>query len=232
MRILIDTNVILDVLLKRSPFYETAIEVLKLSARDDIQEFVSASAITDIYYIAYKNLRDKAAVRELLKKLLLIVSVAGVSEEEIQKALELEWNDFEDSVQYSVAALNEMDGIITRNVKDYSSAEISAVFGAYFCCFVRTKLSSFYDENSVNIFYDGPFRMNVPGVKFNNRNWPHIVRTLRLSLCLCMILFPIINIVAGSIVADVWENIGKYVFLAMFLCGVLLPIYVVGKKYE
>ena len=56
MRILIDTNVILDVLLKRSPFYETAIEVLKLSARDDIQEFVSASAITDIYYIAYKNL--------------------------------------------------------------------------------------------------------------------------------------------------------------------------------
>ena len=111
-------------------------------------------------------------------------------------------------------------------------ALLSAVFGAYFCCFVRTKLSSFYDENSVNIFYDGPFRMNVPGVKFNNRNWPHIVRTLRLSLCLCMILFPIINIVAGSIVADVWENIGKYVFLAMFLCGVLLPIYVVGKKYE
>ena len=89
-----------------------------------------------------------------------------------------------------------------------------------------------YHENSVNIFYDGPFRMNVPGVKFNNHNWPHIVRTLRLSLCLCMILFPIINIVAGSIVADVWENIGKYVFLAMFLCGVLLPIYVVGKKYE
>ena len=73
---------------------------------------------------------------------------------------------------------------------------------------------------------------NVPGVKFNNRNWPHIVRTLRLSLCVCRILFQIINIVAGSIVADVWENIGKYVFLAMFLCGVLLPIYVVGKKYE
>lgn len=53
-------------------------------------------------------------------------------------------------------------------------ALLSAVFGAYFCCFVRTKLSSFYDENSVNIFYDGPFRMNVPGVKFNNRNWPHM----------------------------------------------------------
>ncbi|WP_207718750.1 MULTISPECIES: PIN domain-containing protein [Blautia] len=121
---MIDTNVILDVLLKRSPFYEAAIEVLKLSVREDIQEFVSASAITDIYYIAYKNMRDKAVVRELLKKLLLIVSVAGVSEEEIQKALELGWKDFEDSVQYSVALLNEMNGLITRNVKDYSSSEI------------------------------------------------------------------------------------------------------------
>ena len=124
MRVLIDTNVILDVLLKRSPFSEAAIEVLKLSVREDIQEFVSASAITDIYYIAYKNMRDKAVVRELLKKLLLIVSVAGVSEEEIQKALELGWKDFEDSVQYSVALLNEMNGLITRNVKDYSSSEI------------------------------------------------------------------------------------------------------------
>ena len=124
MRILIDTNVILDVLLKRSPFYEAAIEVLKLSVREDIQEFVSASAITDIYYIAYKNMRDKAVVRDLLKKLILIVSVAGVSEEEIQKALELGWKDFEDSVQYSVALLNEMNGLITRNVKDYSSSEI------------------------------------------------------------------------------------------------------------
>ena len=124
MRVLIDTNVILDVLLKRSPFYEAAIEVLKLSVREDIQEFVSASALTDIYYIAYKNMRDKAVVRELLKKLLLIVSVAGVSEEEIQKALELGWKDFEDSVQYSVALLNEMNGLITRNVKDYSSSEI------------------------------------------------------------------------------------------------------------
>ena len=124
MRVLIDTNVILDVLLKRSPFYEAAIEVLKLSVREDIQEFVSASAITDIYYIAYKNMRDKAVVRELLKKLLLIVSVAGVSEEEIQRALELGWKDFEDSVQYSVALLNEMNGLITRNVKDYSSSEI------------------------------------------------------------------------------------------------------------
>ena len=84
----------------------------------------------------------------------------------------------------------------------------------------------------MNIFYDGPFRMNVPGVNFNNRNWPHIVQALRLSLCLNMILLPILNLLVSSMAVAVWENIGKYVFLAIMLFSVFLPIYVVGKKYE
>lgn len=66
MKLLIDTNVVLDVLLKRQPFCENGAKVLKLSAREDIEEFVSASAITDIYYITYRMLKDKEIVRELL----------------------------------------------------------------------------------------------------------------------------------------------------------------------
>lgn len=126
MKLLIDTNVVLDVLLKREPFYRAAADVLKLVQRDDVREYISASAVTDIYYIARRQLREKAAVKELLKKLLSIVSVAVVSEREIINALELEWNDFEDSVQYSVALLNEMDGLVTRNPKDYQAADIPA----------------------------------------------------------------------------------------------------------
>ncbi len=124
MRILIDTNIILDVLLKREPFYENAANVPKATENSDIKEFVSASAITDIYYIAYKTLRDKAKVKELLKSILRIVSVAGISAEDIYRSLELDWNDFEDSIQYSSAVGNDMDGLITRNVKDYSLAEL------------------------------------------------------------------------------------------------------------
>ena len=107
-----------------------------------------------------------------------------------------------------------------------------AVCGAYFCCFVRTKLSRLYDENSVNVFYDGPIRMHVPGITFNNHNWPHIVQVLRLSFCLNMILIPLLNLMASSIAVVAWKNIGKYVFLVIILCSILLPIYVVGKKYE
>lgn len=124
MKLLIDTNVVLDVLLRREPFFGKAAEVLNLTQREDVREYVSASAITDIYYIANKQMKDRAAVRDLLNRLLMLVSVAAVSEQEIRNALHLEWADFEDSVQYSVALLNEMDGIVTRNPGDYQEADV------------------------------------------------------------------------------------------------------------
>lgn len=124
MKFLIDTNVILDVLLKREPFYSSCVNVLHLSKQEDIDLYVSASAITDIFYIANQALKDKVEVKNLLAKLIKIISVAGVSEDEIINALELPWKDFEDSVQYSVALLQEMDGIVTRNPNDYQEAEI------------------------------------------------------------------------------------------------------------
>ncbi len=124
MKLLIDTNVVLDVLLRREPFSKTAAEVLNLTQRDEVREYVSASAITDIYYIANKQMKDRDAVRDLLKRLLMVVSVAAVSKREIQNALNLAWGDFEDSVQYSVALLNEMDGIVTRNPSDYQEANM------------------------------------------------------------------------------------------------------------
>ncbi len=124
MKYLIDTNVILDVLLKREPFYKSCASVLTLARRKEIELYVSASAITDIYYIANQALRDRAEVKSLIVKLIKVVSVAGISEDEIQKALALPWKDFEDSVQYSVALLQKMDGIVTWNPKDYKEAEM------------------------------------------------------------------------------------------------------------
>lgn len=125
MKILTDTNIVLDVILKREPFYTMSMDVLRLAQREDIQEYVSASAITDIYYLSYHQLRDKKLVKRLIKNLLTVVSVAYVSEREIFKAIELDWPDFEDTVQYSVALLQQMEGIVTRNPEDFKRSEIS-----------------------------------------------------------------------------------------------------------
>ena len=124
MKLLIDTNVVLDVLLKREPYFHAAADVLNLTQRGDVQEYVSASAVTDIYYIAKRQMKNHAAVKDLLKRLLMVASIAADSEQKIQNALNLDWADFEDSVQYSVALLNEMDGIVTRNPTDYQNSNI------------------------------------------------------------------------------------------------------------
>lgn len=125
MKLLIDTNIVLDVLLKREPFYQNAVKVMNMAQYNDVQEYISASAVTDIYYIAYRQIKDRTLVLELIKRLLMVVSVAAVSEREIRNALKAGWKDFEDAVQYSVAFLNEMDGLITRNPKDYEEADIN-----------------------------------------------------------------------------------------------------------
>lgn len=124
MKILVDTNVILDVLLKREPFYHDGAKVLNLSGKGSVDLFVSASAITDIYYIANQTIKNRSEIKNLLSRLLRVVSVASVSEDTIKNALELPWKDFEESVQYSVALLQEMEGIVTRNPNDYKEAEI------------------------------------------------------------------------------------------------------------
>ena len=124
MKLLIDTNIVLDVLLKREPFYQDAVKVMNLAQYEDIQEYVSASAVTDIYYIAYKQIKDRKLVLDLIKRLLMVVSIAAVTEQEIRNALETGWRDFEDAVQYSVALLNEMEGLVTRNPRDYEGTDI------------------------------------------------------------------------------------------------------------
>ncbi|MBP5467632.1 MAG: PIN domain-containing protein [Candidatus Riflebacteria bacterium] len=125
MKLMIDTNIVLDVLLKREPFFESSFKILELSERNDICEYISATSLTDIYYLANKQLHNKTLVLELINNLLKIVHIAGVNEQEIRLALNLGWKDFEDAVQYSSAKSVEADCIITRNPNDYIDSQIT-----------------------------------------------------------------------------------------------------------
>lgn len=87
MKVMFDTNIILDILLNRQPFCEMSARAVDLSATRVIKGYVSASAVADIYYLAYKGIRDKEKVYILLERLLQIVSIAGVTEAEIMAAI-------------------------------------------------------------------------------------------------------------------------------------------------
>jgi predicted nucleic acid-binding protein len=127
MRVLIDTNVALDVLLSRQPYCREASRIIILSEKEVIEGYISASAVTDIYYITRKSYKDKQITIDLIKNILKIISIATTTENNIYQALDLEWNDFEDSVQYVVGASIPVDYIITRNVNDFKNSTIKCV---------------------------------------------------------------------------------------------------------
>ena len=126
MKVLIDSNVALNKLLKQPDFFAGSNTMFNLAEIGQIKGYISASAITDIYYIARKSL-GKEAAREALKKMLLVFQPAAVTGDDIFKALDLEWGDFEDSVQYVVGESLAVDYIVTRNTKDFAFGSISAV---------------------------------------------------------------------------------------------------------
>ena len=126
MKVLIDTNVVLDIMLNRVPFYTSSADVYALAVNNAITGFISASAITDIFFIA-KGTLGKKPTKEVLKNLLSVFKPATVTDKNIFKALDLDWEDFEDSVQFIIGEELEVDYIVTRNIQDFASSSISAV---------------------------------------------------------------------------------------------------------
>ena len=124
MNLLIDSNVVLDFLLERQPFFNDAQKVFELRANPNNQLYVSAAAITDIYYIAYRTLHSHDAVINLIESLLNIVEISTVQSAHIHNAVNLHWKDFEDAVQYSVAKFNGLNGIVTRNMKGFKESDV------------------------------------------------------------------------------------------------------------
>ena len=113
MRVLVDTNVFLDVLLKREPFCKDSIVILYLAKETVISAILTAVSMTTIFYILQKYKTSTVEIHQELEKLTALFSVASVSGTTIENALSLRWNDFEDAVQFIAAKENKADYIIT-----------------------------------------------------------------------------------------------------------------------
>ena len=137
MKVLLDTNVILDVLLHRIPFYEDASVVYDLVERRRISGYVSSSAMTDIFYLLYKAIKDTGKVYALMDTLTADFTIAPVLESTIKDALALRWKDFEDAVQFTAAGESGAEYIITRNMTGYKTSTIPSMSPAAFIAFIQ-----------------------------------------------------------------------------------------------
>ena len=123
-KIFVDSDVILDLLAKRDPFYPYAAELFSLVDKGKIRAHVSAIIITNLHYVLRK-MTDKEQAIKSLQKLKLLVKILPVDEKIIDLALASDFKDFEDSIQYFVAKENKIDFLLTRNKKDYKAADIT-----------------------------------------------------------------------------------------------------------
>ncbi|WP_296329793.1 PIN domain-containing protein [uncultured Treponema sp.] len=136
MIVFLDTNLVLDVMLANSDFYDESNAVLSYCDKG-YDFYISAASCTDIFYIAKRTLHDMEATKAVMRNLLTTVSVAGVDEVCIRNALESDWSDFEDSVQHEVAQQIKADIIITRNQQDYKHSVVRIMSPAEFLAFVE-----------------------------------------------------------------------------------------------
>lgn len=136
MIVFIDTNLVLDVMLENSEFYDESNDVLSYCNKG-YDFYISAASCTDIFYIVRRTLHDTEETKKVMKNLLTTVSVAGVDELCIRNALNSDWKDFEDSVQHEVAKQIDADLIITRNQADYTNSAVRVMSPAEFLSFAK-----------------------------------------------------------------------------------------------
>ena len=121
MKVLLDTNIILDIVLERPPFVEHATQLLHHAAQAPVRLFLTATTITDLYYITRKAKGREAAI-SLIEDLLQLVEIAAVDEVIIAQALQSQLTDFEDAIQEQAAYRAGIRTIITRNEADFAAA--------------------------------------------------------------------------------------------------------------
>jgi len=137
MNVLVDTNVVLDVLLKRPPFYQDSFKIFQLIDQERIRGHLSASSITDIFYLLRKDQHNSGEVYRIMNELISLFLVVPVSETTIAGALALHWKDFEDAVQYMAAKENNITHIITRNKTDYEAFDIHCISPTEFPAYIN-----------------------------------------------------------------------------------------------
>ena len=123
MRVLVDTNVVLDVLLEREPFVQAAVNVFCLAEQSRIDAFLCATTITTIDYLLIQSLPASKA-RDALRKLITLFEIATVNRPVIERALGSKIHDFEDAVLDEAGQMAGVDSIITRDTKEFAGSAL------------------------------------------------------------------------------------------------------------
>ena len=121
--LLVDTNVVLDLLAKRQPFYDHAAQIFSLADKGKINLAVGSLTFANTNYVLGK-LKSPKEAREILRRFRILVKILPLNDKVVDLALNSKFSDFEDGLQYYSAQENEQDVIITRDLSDFRESKI------------------------------------------------------------------------------------------------------------
>jgi predicted nucleic acid-binding protein len=121
MRVLFDSDVVLDLLLDRAPFVQEAAALFELHERGRLDGYVSGITVVNVFYVTRK-LKGLDAARLAVGELLKAVGVCPVDRDVLADAQRLPFSDYEDAVQHACAEAGGLDAVVTRNLEDYKNA--------------------------------------------------------------------------------------------------------------
>ena len=124
MRLVLDINVLLDVVLERDPWARPAAELLAALESNQAQGFVAAHTLPTVYYVVAKN-QDRETATAAMHDLLRLLDVVPIEKQDFFRALSLPMNDFEDAVQAAAAFRIDAEYLVTRNESDFKGASIA-----------------------------------------------------------------------------------------------------------
>jgi len=131
-KLFIDTNIVIDLLSRRVPFYEEAANLFSLADKKIIELSISSLTIANTSYILLRQTNSTSA-KEILRKLRLIINILPLDDKIIGIALnDNSFDDFEDGLQYFTAIENNQDLIITRNLKDFKNSDLPVMTAKQF----------------------------------------------------------------------------------------------------
>ena len=139
MRLVLDSNIVIDFLAKREPFCESAEKLMLLGKTGDHELWVSTTQANDIFYVLGQGRKSNAEqVKQKMRKLKTFMRFCGLNEEGFLSVLSSAWSDLEDACVHEVAVQLSADAIITRNQKDFQMSTIPVYDCDAFFEFMKT----------------------------------------------------------------------------------------------
>ena len=127
MKVMIDTNIVIDVYQNRAGFAENSGKILKLSESRKISGFITVGTVTNIYFILGRHIKDRVQLKSLVQKLLTSVTLIDVLAKDVTDAFDLPMEDFEDALLARCAKRIKAEYIVTRNLADFADSPVCAI---------------------------------------------------------------------------------------------------------